>query len=191
MFSAAVNTRLTGYDRSRSVWTVGPQNFECETRGAKTVIDVHDRNARTAAGQHRVQGDEATLGNACAYRRGDADYWRAKESRYNGGQRAIHAGNDDADPRGGELGQNRLQAMNAGDSDIEVSSGRYSHRVQRCRSFERNSDVCSTGGDHRNGCDVPLRPAVANCHPRFTMNGCEFLEHVHLLFAQSRSDTQL
>src|ERR1041385_1891596 len=80
--SASVITecaRRSGYD-TRSVRTVGPQNFECQTRGAEAVVDVHDGNAGTAAGEHRVQGNKPTLGNACADRRRNRDYWRAKQS---------------------------------------------------------------------------------------------------------------
>ena len=47
-----------------SVGCVAAEDLERETRGAESVVDVHDGNSRTAAGKHRVERDHSALSNA-------------------------------------------------------------------------------------------------------------------------------
>lgn len=50
----------------KSVWSVAAEDFESETGGAKSVVDVYDGDARAAAREHRIQGNHAALSDACS-----------------------------------------------------------------------------------------------------------------------------
>ena len=124
---------------------------------AETIVDVYHRDAGTAAGQHRIQRNDAALGNARADRRRNADYRGTQQTGNHGRQCPIHSCDHDAHARRRQLRQDRLQTMDAGHADVEVSRGWNSHRIESSRRLESDRDVSGAGSD--DSLDVFLRPA--------------------------------
>src|SRR5437868_6303942 len=182
-------------DTSRSTNTlVGPlgsEDFERQAGRAKAVVDVHHRDTGTAARQHRVQRNEPTLGNARADGRGNADYGRAQQAGDDRRECPIHSSDYDANTRCSQLGEDRLQAMNSRDADVEMRGRRHSHRVECGRRFQSDRNVGCAGGDYRNHRDFSPWPRISYRHPRFGIDRRQILEHFHLVGAQPRRHSEL
>src|ERR1700693_2451557 len=81
--------------------------------------------------------------------------------------------------------------MDSSYSHIKVGGSGNTHRFERGSGFEGYRYVRCTGCDHGNSGHVPLLARVANRHPRFRVNRRQLAQHLHLLVAQTRCNSQL
>ena len=74
-------------------------NEALTTEGTETVVNIHGRDVRRAAGQHPQQGRNTTQGSAVSNTRRNCDHRLVDESADHRGERALHPCHDDQHPR--------------------------------------------------------------------------------------------
>ena len=122
---------------------------ECRLHArAEAVVDVDDRDAGGAAGEHAEERGEAAEGGAVADAGGDANDGSVREAAHDAWQCAFHAGNHHDRVGTVQRGALRQDAVQRGHPGVVDALHMRAQRVGGDRRFFGNRQVGRSGGDY-------------------------------------------
>ena len=128
------------------VLTRGQIDHRREVTGSEAVVYVDDSDARGAAIEHGQQrGDSSQarpVSDACRHR----DYWSIHKSANDGGQRALHSGDDHERATLPQLGQVVQQPVQTGHAHVGYSLHLGADKLGGDRGLRRNRKIGGAGG---------------------------------------------
>src|SRR5690242_13808178 len=130
-----------------------PRGFARDQRGvdggAEAIVDVDYGDVGRAGVEHAEHCGKAAEGCSVAHACGHSNNRRRDKATNYAGQRAFHAGADDCDLAALQRLMMREQAVQAGDTDIEVALDRRSEKLRRSRGLFCNTKIAGPSAKDR------------------------------------------